>query len=171
MKTIYFLCFLVLSVNAVASYTICPAHIAENPKYQRAWSFLKQLKPRMTFDKCEIELHICDTAAVGSDDNIIGDIAVKNQKGDSYYATLIFPSETDKNVHVNVDADKNWVHYRVSDRNADIIDGAYQRTKLDIITRGGVVDLKRLSLSVYSSNEHDTALGIVPVSFQSICEE
>lgn len=168
---LFLLCLFVQS-SSQASFTICPDQVTQKPNYQRAWQYLKRLKPRFTYDNCQIEVHICDinTGSQVSDD-LIGDILIKNQKGETQYIPLIFPLEQTSRTKSRIDGGETWVSYWYLDFNKDDEDGLFQKNDLDIVGSADGKNMKRISSAVYTSTNHDHILGIIPISKLSICEQ
>lgn len=157
--------------SAQASFRNCPKSLAEKANFTRAWQFLKNLEGNQTHAGCQIEIHLCKPSSEPADDDIFGDILVIGPDQKKYYVPLIFSTIESPQIDFSVDADTFWFRYRFEDRNPDALDGRKQKTALDIVKQTGPSTVKRVDISLYSQNEHDHALGILPVSFQAICEK
>ncbi len=157
--------------NTHASFRNCPKSLDDHANFARAWEFLKNIEGNRTYSGCQIEIHLCKKTDHPADDDIFGDIYIVGQDQKKYYVPLIFSTIESQQIDFSVDADTFWFRYHFEDRNPDALDGRKQKTALDIVKQSGPSTLKRLDVSLYSQNEHDHALGILPISFQAICEK
>jgi len=166
MKIISFMALL-FGIHATASYTNCPIQVSQKPHYNRAWKFLKALKPRFEIDNCQVEIHICEVSEEPGSDDIVGDMWVRNQKGVEQYVTFFFPTGKGE----KIDAGKNWFRYRHKDSHFDEVHGNKEKVSLAIDLRDDAITMTRIDLATYSSTENDRFLGIVPMSIWSVCRK
>lgn len=117
----------------------------------RAHGFLASLQGRYELGDCQIELQMCDATAPVENGSIVGDMAVTDKYGQSFYVPFDFSRVATEKVKTVIKNGRRMVHYEFIERLPDENSGRTEAYRMEILKSEDLSEVVSLELGVYTT--------------------
>jgi len=151
MKFILLLIFFLFS--SVGYAYSCPEYLKKNEQALQVFNFLKQHKNLNEFKGCQILITTCDENNSSGNQNIIGEVLIKNKSGYVGYIPIMFFEKKFRAYSSRIEEYKNSLTYMLFDEVYEKMYGKFQMWDLRFVYKNNnPKDINKIELGIYSEN-------------------